>query len=391
MIFSLEALEAQHGDCLILHFGSDTHPRFILVDGGPDTTYRDRLKPRLEQIRRKWGAGEDRTLTLEMVVVSHIDDDHINGVVALTDELAECRTEREVERYKIGTLWFNSFSDVVGNGAREIFTNIPASASVADIEAGFPGLHVDRETAAVIASVTQGRQLRDRARLLNIPINAPLQGLIMTPEEGTRPFLWGNSGLTFTVLSPNETRLKKLWAKWDEAAKKHKNGETGALMAAYTDQSPYNLSSIVMLVECGGKRILLTGDARGDHIVDGLIKARLLKNEDDTLHIDVLKLPHHGSDRDVEKKFFRQITANHYLVSANGKYDNPDIGVLRWISEARHDDEYQVHLTNRDGERDLKERIRALMASDDALAKHMRFREERALSIKLDLGSPVTY
>jgi len=391
MIFSLEAVEAQHGDCLILHFGSDTHPRFILVDGGPDTVYRDRLKPRLEQIRKKWGAGEDRTLTLEMLMVSHIDDDHINGVVALIDELAECRTEREAEHYKIGTLWFNNFSDVVGNGAKEIFTNIPVSASVADIEAGFPGLQVDRETAAVIASVTQGRQLRDRARLLNIPINAPLQGLIMTPQEGTKPFLWGISGLKFTVLSPNETRLKKLWVKWDEAAKKHKNGETGALMAAYTDQSPYNLSSIVVLVEFGGKRILLTGDARGDHIVDGLIKARLLKNEDDTLHIDVLKLPHHGSDRDVEKKFFRQITANHYLISANGKYDNPDMDVLRWISQARHDDEYQVHLTNRDGERELKERLHTLMASDDVLAKRMRFREEGALSIKLDLVNSVTY
>jgi len=162
-------------------------------------------------------------------------------------------------------------------------------------------------------------------------------------------------------------------------------------MAAYTDQSPYNLSSIVVLVEFGGKRILLTGDARGDHIVDGLIKARLLKNEDDTLHIDVLKLPHHGSDRDVEKKFFRQITANHYLISANGKYDNPELDVLRWISQARHDDEYQVHLTNRDGERELKERLHTLMASDDVLAKRMRFREEGALSIKLDLVNSVTY
>jgi hypothetical protein len=33
-----------------------------------------------------------------MLIVSHIDDDHINGVVALTDELAECRTAREFLR-----------------------------------------------------------------------------------------------------------------------------------------------------------------------------------------------------------------------------------------------------------------------------------------------------
>jgi beta-lactamase superfamily II metal-dependent hydrolase len=391
MIFSLEAIEAQHGDSFILHFGSNGHPRFMLIDGGPYTVYRDRLKPRLEQIRKKWGAGEDRVLTLEMLMVSHIDDDHIGGVLALADEMAECRTAREVEHYKIATLWFNSFSDVVGNAAREIFTNIPASAGVADIEAGFPGLKVDRETAAVIASVSQGRQLRDQARLLNIPLNAPFDGMVMTPEEGIKSFVWGDSGLRLTVLAPNERRLKKLSAKWDAAVKKHKNGQTGALMAAYTDQSPYNLSSIVVLIELGGKRILLTGDARGDHIVEGLMKARLLKNEDDTLHIDVLKLPHHGSDRDVESKFFHQITANHYIISASGKYDNPDMDVLRWISQARRDDEYQVHLTNRDGECELKDKLRKLMVSDKVLAKHLRFREECVVSIKLDLGSSVTY
>ena len=90
MIFSLEALEAQHGDCLILHYSSNHRPRFIVIDGGPDTVYRDRLRPRLEQIREKWGTGEDRFLNLDMLMVSHIDDDHINA--------------KKAEPYKVGTL-----------------------------------------------------------------------------------------------------------------------------------------------------------------------------------------------------------------------------------------------------------------------------------------------
>src|SRR5258708_7880100 len=177
----------------------------------------------------------------------------------------------------------------------------------------------------------------------------------MADEEHVGAFVWGKSGLTFTVLSPIEGQLKKLWTKWEEAVRKHRQGETGALAAAYSDQSPYNLSSIVVLVEFGGKRILLTGDARGDHIVEGLIKARQLENEDDTFHVDVLKLPHHGSDRNIDKKLFRQVTANHYVISANGRYDNPDMEVLRWISRARGEDDYQIHLTNHDGEHVLGE------------------------------------
>ena len=44
--------------------------------------------------------------------------------------------------------------------------------------------------------------------------------------------------------------------------------------------------------------MLLTGDARGDDVLAGLREAGLLRRS--PLHVDVLKLPHHGSDRNVE-------------------------------------------------------------------------------------------
>ena len=49
------------------------------------------------------------------------------------------------------------------------------------------------------------------------------------------------------------------------------------------------------------------------------------------LHVDVLKVPHHGSSRNVEEDFFRDVTADHYVISANGKYDNPDAETLKMI------------------------------------------------------------
>ena len=64
------------------------------------------------------------------------------------------------------------------------------------------------------------------------------------------------------------------------------------------DKSVFNLSSIVVLADSGGRRMLLTGDARGDHVLDGIEAAGLFK--DDRLHVDLLKLPHHGSDRNVD-------------------------------------------------------------------------------------------
>ena len=44
--------------------------------------------------------------------------------------------------------------------------------------------------------------------------------------------------------------------------------------------------------------MLLTGDVRGDHVVSGLQRANLLPGG--KAHVDILKIPHHGSDRTVD-------------------------------------------------------------------------------------------
>jgi len=48
-------------------------------------------------------------------------------------------------------------------------------------------------------------------------------------------------------------------------------------LAAYVDKSVPNLSSLVVLAKAGGKTMLLTGDARGDKILEGLELVGALK------------------------------------------------------------------------------------------------------------------
>ena len=36
------------------------------------------------------------------------------------------------------------------------------------------------------------------------------------------------------------------------------------------------------------------------------------------MHVDVLKMPHHGSDRNMDRAFLERITADHYVFSGNG-------------------------------------------------------------------------
>ena len=44
--FTLEALPARYGDCLLLHYGSDEKPGLILIDGGPGKVWEKSLQPR---------------------------------------------------------------------------------------------------------------------------------------------------------------------------------------------------------------------------------------------------------------------------------------------------------------------------------------------------------
>jgi beta-lactamase superfamily II metal-dependent hydrolase len=194
--------------------------------------------------------------------------------------------------------------------------------------------------------------------------------------------------LKLTVLGPSEQRVRKLHKEWEKNLKKD---AAKALAAAFDDESPFNLSSIVVLAEIGGKRLLLTGDARGDHILEGMTQAGLLT--DGTCHVDLLKVPHHGSDRNVTTEFFRQVTADHYVISANGRDDNPSIPTLEMITQAREDDDFTLHLTNRSGKNDLGKHLDRFFAAQKAKRRKFGvvFRTEAALSLKVDLLGKLTY
>jgi beta-lactamase superfamily II metal-dependent hydrolase len=399
MIFTLEALQAAHGDALLLHYGPPDSAKLVVVDGGPSAVYTGSVRPRLEEIRAQ--RAPDDTLTIDYVIVSHIDDDHIHGITDLTKELVEAADAPGVSPFKIVSLWHNAFDDVVGDD--EVKDVAPAAVAAA-LEPAAGGVQLagadpltllrsdvspegmSRESALVLASVGQGDQLRRDASRLSCIVNDDKK-LWLAPAEADM-----GHGLKATIVGPLEQQLRALQAEWDKEIKKKKDAspkEHAASMAAFVDKSVPNLSSIVILAELEGKTILLTGDARGDFVLEGLKAAGAL---DETLHVDVLKVPHHGSNRDVEVDFFRKITADHYVISANGKFGNPDQETLEMIAEARGQDDFTIHLTNHDGEDDLRGRLDAFFAEQQAGGAKFRaaYRGEPG-PIRIELGDPLGF
>ena len=80
-MFTVEMLPAQRGDCLWLTYGEEPELRHVLIDAGPSET-RETLVPQLED-RIRVLPGRRRTNLVELFVISHIDADHIQGVVSL--------------------------------------------------------------------------------------------------------------------------------------------------------------------------------------------------------------------------------------------------------------------------------------------------------------------
>lgn len=344
MIFSLDVRRARKGDCLIVHYGSKDDPGLALIDGGPGQVYKPHLKPRLTQIRKARGLGNDESISVDLLMVSHIDDDHINGILELTNELVVAKDAKKPLPLKVRSFWHNTFDDIIGNNPKELKGAVTAQFGAAALSGEPDTEGLEPAAAMVLASVEQGFRLRDDARKLKFRINPEFDGKLVMATKDDESVDMGK-GLNLTVAGPMKAELLALQKDHDAWLKKHKDDKkTKAALASFTDTSVPNLSSIVMLAEVDKKRMLLTGDARGDKILRGLELVGLLK-PGGTMHVDILKMPHHGSDRNIDPIFFRRITADHYVFSGNGEHGNPERETLQMLLDESGDAEFTIHLT----------------------------------------------
>ncbi|MDW4904937.1 hypothetical protein RB628_06130 [Streptomyces sp. ADMS] len=284
-------MPGEDGDCLLLEYGDDTFVRRILVDGGRAGTY-PLIKPVL--------AGLDGLI--DVLVVTHVDQDHILGVLALLDD-----PERSVE---IGDVWFNGFDHLL------------------DTE-GFGAQDGEKLTSALLAQ--------------KVPWNDAFGG---RGAEVGRRLGWFDDGSTMEVLSPDRRQLERLAPVWvkecaanglipgrdpDEpplvAGFEHFGGAVNVAQLAATpfkaDTSPSNVTSIGLLFEFEDRRIVLTGDADDRRLVESL-RPRA-EAAGGRLHVDVLKVAHHGSGHNISNDLLDLLDCDRYLISTSGaRHGHPD-------------------------------------------------------------------
>jgi beta-lactamase superfamily II metal-dependent hydrolase len=281
--FRLHVLRAGVGDALVLEYGTDAQPRFVLVDGG----YADSVGTAKELL-----ADRD----IDLAVVTHIDSDHIAGAI----KILETRKGRPP-----ADVWFN--------GAR----------------------HLPRDRVGP-ASVPQGDSL---SGLLGDPVfrwNAAFaDGPAQIDPSWPEPPLALETGLAYRLVSPGREQLRLLGEAWPDvlAAQNAPHADTviagaqpdpgrpidiEALAAAtpvHLDPEAANGSSIATWFQWADRSCLLAGDAHAPVLIDAL-DAWL--GPGGVLEVDLFKLPHHGSWNNVTSELIRRVRARAYVFSTSG-------------------------------------------------------------------------
>ena len=338
-----EFLPAFKGDCFLIHAGTDAKPCVVLVDGGPGGTYENHLRPRLMELRDQRGLDESAPLVIDLVIVSHVDDDHINGIIDLFREIRE----NDPPLFEVRGLWHNSFDEIIGNKEVPLGTAQFGAASFSPLTEEATS-QSEFDASLILQSIAQGHELRNLATSdeLQIPINDSFDGLIMATAGSITSREIG--GINFTILGPRPQELDKLRKEHDKWLKKQKAAGNeitpGSLLQTLSDTSAANLSSIVLLAERDGRQALLTGDARSDFILKGIEEIGLVP-PGGKLEVDLLKMPHHGSDRNVDEEFLSRVTADEYLFTGNGEHGNPERNTVEMLRDARPGATMKLYLT----------------------------------------------
>lgn len=384
MIFTLEVFKAKYGEAFLLHFGELQDRRVLLVDGGPRGSYDAVLRPRLEQLRHQRG-GE---LDLDLVVIGHADEDHFHGFLELTDELLAADREDEPVAYVIDELWHNDVDELIGEQAELLLRSARAELARSGASA------LSHRGALVLASELPARRLVHNIDQLGLRRNRG--GSLITERVGTHELA---HGLTLRVLAPRDERVDALQQEWtDELARRGvaeaEQGRAHALV--YLDESVAGLASLVLVAELEGKRMLLAGDAGGDDLLDSLESGGLLDARG-AAHFELFKLPQHASGEIGSPRLLERVTADHYVIAADGKHGNPDPSMLeRLVAAAKgRDTQPTLWLTSPPSEilahwpearRDELPRLRELLDSLAAPASPLRLRSVAANRASIEIA-----
>ena len=298
MGISFEFLRAGCGDSILISIDDRVN---ILVDGGLSSTYARELRDKIKKEVR------NKNLYLDLVVLTHYDDDHIGGILKFLEE--ETRNIQSGQKTILKELWFNSFDEAFVTPMTD--SNKTSARQQIKFDEYIKELlpHINYKSTISIDNVQ------------NISIGEDEQ-------------------IKFILLSPNNSKLEELHTKYK---KDIQNYETSACSNDYNisikelsqrafvkDTSISNGATIAFILEYKAISFLFLADAHINLITESLKRLGYTKKK--PLNVEFVKLAHHGSSKNLNKEFLDLVQSKKFIVSTNGgRHHHPNKETLSRI------------------------------------------------------------
>lgn len=278
-MIEINMLPVNEGDCLHIRFVAEGNWHNIVIDSGPSSSA-IQFRTLMDQIR-------NRQEYVDLLCFSHIDDDHIKGAEMTFSELTFDSTH-----------------------IKQIWINLPEYITVSNTGIKTPlQQNITVESAYKIYSHITVR-------------NIPCVTKVTAGEELTI------GGITIMAILPTTKRLNAYYRRFEtDLAYLRKRKPHLFIGGDSGDINPYNGSSISLMLSTANGKMLFSGDAFAPDLVDAV---------QSTSEVDgfiLMKLPHHGSDRNISIELLEVLSCRHFLCSTHSTVHRPAQNTINLLAD----------------------------------------------------------
>jgi len=330
MKFDLHVFQALSGDSLLFSYvGSDNKEHNILVDGGMPNTFKKVIQLLDNEDKE---ADQYQIDKIDYIFLTHIDYDHIGGILKLLDSSYASKVEK---------VFFNSGHMIHQQDSSFIS---------------------ESHGISLIEQINKSKTLKANKEEITISSKCNLFGLEISFLSPTYQALHNFNKLT----SLPEIDEDSLISESEEVREDLDLCELAKVKfpEKKLEYDPSNGVSLAMLVKYQNVSLLLLGDAK-DSVLISVLKYKQY-SKTNKLTVNYMKLSHHGSKFHTSNDFLDLMKCNHFIISANGTNKHPNIETLARIlcHEDRDKDEMVYFYFNYE-EEDYEEKDIYLLNNDE--------------------------
>ncbi|MFD2914144.1 MBL fold metallo-hydrolase [Psychroserpens luteus] len=348
-MINVRMYQANEGDAFLISFGIDKNIN-VIIDMGLSDTYKNHIKKDLILLNEK-------AKSIQLLVVTHIDKDHIEGAISFLKENGNNSNIIKVEE-----VWHNSFKHLQFNKRK--VDKIQKEESKALTLIKHQNSNNSKQDGLCDTSIEEGVTLASLIYENKYKWNHMFNNKAICFEEKINNTI---ESVKFILLSPDHKKLKKLSKKWEdkldsifynfkisddvifddafelymqnlndtELELKDTSSSSDVFdidKLALKEENEYtetNGSSISFIIEYKEKKMLFLADSQINIIYKNINK---LKASGYHLNFDLVKISHHGSNKNTSNKLLSLFDSKRYLISTDGKkHSHPNLEVIAKI------------------------------------------------------------